>query len=166
MNAAHRTRSKSDELGRRARFTQLLDFSSKRRPRLVAHTPTLVTFERHARLLDPAAWNDPTLRLLPRHWREGFWALDGPMWFMHDLTPEDLAALREALPKMREFVRGLHAGARVHAGSDATMPHVVPGASLHEELAEFVAAGLTIEDGWATARCAGPANGWRSGGSQ
>jgi adenine deaminase len=49
-------------------------------------------------------------------------------------------------------VRRLHAaGARVHAGSDAIMPHVVPGVSLHEELRELTAAGLDPEEAWAAA---------------
>ncbi len=116
----------------------------------VAHTPTLVTWARHARLLDPAERDDPTLRLLPAHWREAAWKPDASLfWFLHDLTPQDLASLRDALPKMRELVRRLHvAGVRVHVGSDAVMPDVVPGASLHEELRELVAAGLAVEEVW------------------
>jgi imidazolonepropionase-like amidohydrolase len=44
----------------------------------------------------------------------------------------------------RRFVRDLHAaGAWLLAGSDAGIDVVAPGVSLHDELAEFVAAGLT-----------------------
>lgn len=119
----------------------------------VAHTPTLVTWARHARLLDPAERDDPTLRLLPAYWREAAWKPDTSLfWFLHDLAAEDLASLRDALPKMRELVRRLHAaGVRVHAGSDAVMPGVVPGASLHEELHELVQAGLAVEEVWSLA---------------
>ena len=43
---------------------------------------------------------------------------------------------------MRTLVRELHeAGVQVHVGSDSFMPNVVPGESLIEEMAEFVAAG-------------------------
>ncbi len=119
----------------------------------MAHTPTLVVWARHARLLDPAQRDDPVLRLLPSHWRAAVWVPGASLlWFLHDLEPGDLAALREALPKMRELLRRLHAaGVRVHAGSDAIMPGVVPGASLHEELHQFVEAGLAVEEVWAVA---------------
>jgi imidazolonepropionase-like amidohydrolase len=44
----------------------------------------------------------------------------------------------------RQFIRALHeAGANLLAGSDAGIDIVAPGTSLHDELAEFVASGLT-----------------------
>lgn len=48
------------------------------------------------------------------------------------------------LRERRRFVRELHdAGAKLLAGSDAGIDVVVPGTSLHDELAELVASGLT-----------------------
>jgi len=43
----------------------------------IAHTPTLVVWERMSGIVDPAASNDPVLGLLPRHWRELTWTPNG-----------------------------------------------------------------------------------------
>lgn len=116
----------------------------------VAHTPTLVVWERQSRLLDTAARYDPVLSLLPRHWRELTWTPNGLLWF--PVTTETLAELRAALPKMRALLHRLfQAGVPVHAGSDATMPRVVPGTALHEELQQFVQAGLSPDEAWMVA---------------
>lgn len=49
-----------------------------------------------------------------------------------------------AMERIRLMVRGLHdAGAPLLAGTDAGVPLVNPGESLHDELSEFVAVGLT-----------------------
>lgn len=52
----------------------------------------------------------------------------------------------------RALVKALHdAGARIIAGTDTPNPFVVPGNSLHRELALYVAAGLAPEEALATA---------------
>ncbi|MEO8452253.1 MAG: amidohydrolase family protein, partial [Gemmatimonadota bacterium] len=53
-------------------------------------------------------------------------------------TFKDMYRLQESLVKALQA-----AGARLLAGTDATIPSVVPGTSLHEELESLVAAGLT-----------------------
>ncbi len=59
---------------------------------------------------------------------------------------DTLAALRWDVS--RQIVRTLHgAGVRILAGTDAPMPQVYPGFSLHKELELLVEAGLTRADG-------------------
>ncbi|MGH7894264.1 MAG: amidohydrolase family protein [Candidatus Binatia bacterium] len=110
----------------------------------IAHTPTLVVWQRMAALADPAALRaDPTAHLLPRYYREIVWHQDPRLGFR---------ALEATLPKRAEVVRRLHdAGVRIHAGTDTLSPFVVPGASLHEELRLLVQAGLTPEEAWVAA---------------
>ena len=61
------------------------------------------------------------------------------------LSRQHTAAERDVIVRQRRaFVLELHrAAAKLLAGSDAGIDVVEPGASLHDELAEFVAAGLT-----------------------
>ena len=72
-------------------------------------------------------WNCPTQAVLSR------------------LVENADAATRERAARNRHaVVRALHvAGARLLAGSDAGIDLTVPGSSLHDELAELVASGLT-----------------------
>jgi imidazolonepropionase-like amidohydrolase len=117
----------------------------------VGIVPMLVEHETFARLDDPAMQRrlgmsdvptDTTLRvrrvaeLLQRTgWREA-----------------DFAALRRARARQDQFVREFKAaGGLVATGTDASNPLLVPGASLHEELALLVAAGLTPLDAIAAA---------------
>jgi hypothetical protein len=123
----------------------------------IAHTPTLVMWERLSRFFDPGAASDPALALLPRYYREVLWRPGDGFPFLDQLTVEGMAALKTALPVMERVVKRLHdAGVRIHAGSDTPNPSLVPGASLHEELRLLVQAGLTPEEAWiAGTRAAG-----------
>jgi imidazolonepropionase-like amidohydrolase len=61
--------------------------------------------------------------------------------------PAELAAFRRGRAQQDQFVREFRAaGGLVAAGTDAANPLLVPGASLHEELALLVSAGLTPLD--------------------
>jgi imidazolonepropionase-like amidohydrolase len=63
--------------------------------------------------------------------------------------PQDAA---RAMANARLMVRRLYdAGAPLLAGTDAGVPVVEPGTSLHEELAELIAAGLSPYDALAAA---------------
>lgn len=56
------------------------------------------------------------------------------------------------LPEKLSYIKALYdSGAYVLTGSDAPNPYVMPGYSIHEELALFVQAGLTPEQALATA---------------
>lgn len=91
------------------------DADSSRYPELVAAT------------LAAGAWNCPTLAIFVQ------------------LAQQHPAAERpRIIGNRRQFVRALSAaGAHLLAGTDAGIDIVAPGTSLHDELAEFVAAGLT-----------------------
>lgn len=73
-------------------------------------------------------WNCPTLAI-----------------YAHLAGQQHSAAQRDVIiANRRTFVKMLHdAGARLLAGSDAGIDVVAPGTSLHDELGEFVRAGLT-----------------------
>ncbi|HSA57045.1 MAG TPA: amidohydrolase family protein [Gemmatimonadaceae bacterium] len=73
-------------------------------------------------------WNCPTLAI-----------------YAHLAEQQHSPAERDAIvANRRAFVKALHdAGARLLVGSDAGIDVVAPGVSLHDELAEFVRAGLT-----------------------
>lgn len=111
----------------------------------VAHTPTLVFWERLFRLRGV----DPRIeRALPRWHRELFWDPSRP-W---NRTPEDDQRHREALRRMKDVVAALHhAGVRIHAGTDTLNPFVAPGASLHAEIRHLIDAGLSTADALAAA---------------
>jgi imidazolonepropionase-like amidohydrolase len=118
----------------------------------LAHTPTLVTYARAARLDHPLAFAaDPSAQLLPRFYRARLWAPDGnPLvaWLVPGGAPE----ARARIARMREVVGRLHAaGVRVLAGSDTPNPGVVPGAALREELSQLASAGLEPDEALAAA---------------
>lgn len=131
--------------------------------RHIAQTPTLITFAKLSRLRDVAASGEVSrgAAALPLYFADVVWRFGRGQSASYGLTPPDLDRLAAALPRMRALVRELHdAGVQVHLGSDCFMPNVVPGESLIEEMAEFVAAGIPLEDVWTLAtRDAGAALG-------
>ena len=123
----------------------------------IAHTPTLVMWERLSRLLGDRVDALADRALLPRYYRDVVWNPRAGLPFVRELQPEVTMALARALPVMMRVVGRLHdAGVRVHAGTDVPSPLVVPGASMHEELRLLVASGLSTEEAWVAAtRAAG-----------
>ena len=118
----------------------------------IAHTPTLVMWDRLSRLFADGFDASPDRTLLPRYYRDVVWNPQAGLPFVRELRPDVTTTLSRALPTMLRVVGRLHAaGVRIHAGTDAPSPLVVPGASMHEELRLLVAAGLSPEDAWAAA---------------
>lgn len=108
----------------------------------VALVPTLVIHETLAHLSDPAWQSPPGMQDVPadnagiRDWR-GLLTRTG--WQLPDFI-----AFRRSRPKQNLFLREFkRAGGLVAAGSDAANQLLVPGAALHEEMAQLVAAGFT-----------------------
>lgn len=109
----------------------------------VWHVPTLLVQERirgsaadKARWseLDAMRWVDPMSR---RMWNPS------NDFRLQDVSEEQLAAARSALPVYRRIVKALHdAGCELMLGTDTPNPFVFPGFSVHEELQRFVDAGL------------------------
>jgi imidazolonepropionase-like amidohydrolase len=118
----------------------------------IAHTPTLVMWDRLARLFTASVDALAERTLLPRYYRDVVWNPRAGLPFVRELRPDVTMALARARPTMLRVVGRLHAaGVRVHAGTDVPSPLVVPGASMHEELRLLVAAGLGVEETWAAA---------------
>jgi imidazolonepropionase-like amidohydrolase len=113
----------------------------------IQHTPTLVAFVRAAELehhTDDS--QDPMAALMPRYYRELLWN-PGANPRVYDLVPGDWATLHQRIGTMKILVRRLHrAQVPILVGTDTPNPFVIPGASLHEELALLVEAGLEPEE--------------------
>lgn len=82
-------------------------------------------------------------------WKQGFWSRSKNP-YLKERPP------KEIFPKIsatsRAFVKKLYvAGGLVLAGSDALNPMMIPGSSMHEELAELTKAGLTPYEALTTA---------------
>ncbi len=123
----------------------------------IAHTPTLVTWERTSKLSDyPRLRADPAARVLPRYFRDVLWHPQNDPRF-RDRTAEDWAGLGEAPENARRVAGRLHeGGVQLLLGTDTMAPFLFPGSSLHEEMREFERIGLDPEEIWATAT-------WRAG---
>ena len=114
-----------------------------------AHTPTLTTWERTARLADyEQLRDDPAARVLPRSFRDVLWDPAHDPRFRHR-TPEQWRSSREAPENARRVTRRLReAGVRLLLGTDTMVPFVFPGSSLHDEMREFEKVGFTPEEIW------------------
>jgi cytosine/adenosine deaminase-related metal-dependent hydrolase len=138
-----------------ARIAAVVRFS---RERELAHTPTLISTHQLRHFADTeAARDDPTVRLLPRMYRDVTWSQQEGLALYRKLGAADLAVARDALELKQHMVRELHeAGVRLHVGTDTQQPFVVPGASLHQEMGLFEDSGIPAEEVWAYAT-------WRAG---
>ena len=115
----------------------------------IAHTPTLVAFDRQAKITGDAGEDDrPEARLLPRYHRELLWnPARNPVALA--LSPAGGSTIPARVPVMEQVVLALHqAGVPVRVGSDAGNLFVVPGAGLQEELRLLVEAGLDLDVVW------------------
>jgi imidazolonepropionase-like amidohydrolase len=114
----------------------------------LVNTPTLVST--HQLVLYEtyqAARDDPTVRLLPRLYRDVVWHPRRGLPVYREMSAEWLAKLKDAYAKKLQLVRRLHdAGAELRIGSDTQQPFVVPGASVLEEMRLFRAAGVGVEE--------------------
>ncbi|MGH7803498.1 MAG: hypothetical protein ACREQJ_04065, partial [Candidatus Binatia bacterium] len=109
-------------------------------------TPTLVFWERFFRLAPRMPARSSVF--LPSTLREREWEATRP-W---NQTGDEERMLARALGSMKRFVGALHAaGGRIHAGTDALTPFLVPGESLWAELDHLADAGLGLEGAWAAA---------------
>lgn len=111
-----------------------------------AIVPTLVEHETFASLDDPTLLRRLGMSDVPADSANGVRAVDALLRRAGWRAPE-FAAFRRGRARQDLFVREFRAaGGLVAAGTDAGKPLLVPGASLHEELALLVGAGLTPID--------------------
>jgi imidazolonepropionase-like amidohydrolase len=102
------------------------------------NVPTLVAWRNMKRREDiDSAWKSPDMQYVTpmlRNWWNS----------ASEYTPENFAAKQRGDAVRNKLLKALHdAGARILVGTDAPHPFVLPGFSVHEELANFVAAGLS-----------------------
>jgi imidazolonepropionase-like amidohydrolase len=111
----------------------------------VTIVPTLIQHQTYAYLEDPGYLAHLDLAGVPADVRKA-WDIPG-LVDRARLTAPDYVALRKSRPIQDWFVRFYRSkGGTVVAGSDSPNQLIAPGASLHEEMALLVAAGLTIRD--------------------
>ena len=112
--------------------------------------PTLVMHQ----LLDKpedAATDDDRLRYVPAETRE-VWEYILHEVYLPGRSPAEVAQQRELFEGRLRLVGALHeAGVPLLAGSEAGLAYAYPGATVHDELALLVAAGLTPLEALATA---------------
>jgi hypothetical protein len=100
--------------------------------------PTLTVYQPYARALDTAGTHPDRLAYVPRALREAWRQRPSVAAF----EPADSAVVAAffSLARTGELQR---AGVRLMVGTDAPLPYVVPGFSVHDELELLVRAGLT-----------------------
>lgn len=106
--------------------------------------PTLIVSQKMATAPDevPRERRRPELRYVPAALQKAWEPTQD--FRLNSLTRDDFVCLRKRAEVGRQIVKGLHeGGARLLLGTDFANPWVVPGVSLHEELQNFVDAGLS-----------------------
>jgi imidazolonepropionase-like amidohydrolase len=90
----------------------------------------------------PAILARPEMRYLPAANREGWGPATNP--YTNRMGPDQVEKIRVRYLMLEKLVRSFQkAGVRLLIGTDAMNTGVVPGFSAHDEMADFVAAGLT-----------------------
>jgi imidazolonepropionase-like amidohydrolase len=120
--------------------------------RQVWQVPTLV-WERGGTLLDQLDWkHQPLDRYVPAHWRDVTWRRFEEQ-MMPGLQKDPLALRQRSLAHEFAMAGAMHrAGVPFLAGTDSAPGiYIIPGFSLHDELANFVEAGFTPMEALQTA---------------
>jgi imidazolonepropionase-like amidohydrolase len=118
----------------------------------VWQVPTLA-WQRGGTFLDQLDWkHQPLDKYVPAHWRDVTWRRFNDE-MMPDLQRDSLASRQEYFARNLKMVGAMHrAGVPFLAGTDAAPGiYIMPGFSLHDELANFVEAGFTPMESLQTA---------------
>jgi len=118
----------------------------------VWQVPTLA-WQRGGEFLDQLDWqHQPLDKYVPASWRDGTWQRFKEQ-MMPDLQKDSLASRQDYFARNLRMVGAMHnAGVPFLAGTDtAAGIYIIPGFSLHDELANFVEAGFTPMESLATA---------------
>lgn len=116
-------------------------------------TPTLALF--HGFAYGEELSSDPGFRYMPESWRKA--APPREKTYLKDLSSAEFDALTERiralLARYKQLVGDMHrAGVKILAGTDTSLTNpVIPGVSLHQELALLVESGLTPYEALETA---------------
>ena len=121
--------------------THLVDLDEVTEALLEANTalcPTVIVWDRLARLSHFVSRPDPRLRWVPDEIRESWDA------FPHRHDPEGSRGRRAAVAEIRQVIPRFHdAGVSIVVGTDAPWPYLIPGFSIHDELEMLTGSGLT-----------------------
>ena len=116
----------------------------------IANTPTIVTNQKMLCYLDfEAACRQPAARQVPPFYLDVVW--HPARGRLNNRLPHDYLRRQvvPAIAKKQQLTRKLFdAGAQLYLGTDVAQPFVIPGASLLEEMALFVEAGIGLEQVW------------------
>jgi imidazolonepropionase-like amidohydrolase len=118
----------------------------------VWQVPTLA-WQRGGTFLDQLDWkHQPLDKYVPAYWREVTWKRFNDE-MMPDLQRDSLASRQEYFTRNLKMAGAMHrAGVPFLAGTDAAPGiYIMPGFSLHDELANFVEAGFTPMESLQTA---------------
>ena len=100
--------------------------------------PTVIVWDRLARLSHFVSRPDPRLRWVPDEIKESWDA------FPHRHDPEGSRGRMAAVAEIRRAIPAFYqAGVPIVVGTDAPWPYLIPGFSLHDELAMLTTSGLT-----------------------
>lgn len=111
----------------------------------LAVTPTFITLDRLLASADyPSLVEQTEYRYLPDYYSAALWSIDKGMNAARFMEPSDFAMVQYAVDQERAMVKALYeAGVPVHVGTDAGGgPGVVPGISVHQEMALLEQAGI------------------------
>jgi hypothetical protein len=116
----------------------------------IANTPTIVTNQKMLCYRDfDAARREPNVLKVPPFYPDVIWHPQRGRF--NNRLPRDYLE-RQVVPaiakKQKLTKRLFDAGARLYLGTDVAQPFVIPGASLLEEMALFVEAGIGLERVW------------------
>jgi imidazolonepropionase-like amidohydrolase len=116
----------------------------------IANTPTIVTNQRMLCYRDfEATRRQPDMRNVPPFYLDVIWHPEHGR--LNTRLPPDYLE-RQVVPAIRkkqQLTRKLYeAGAKLYLGTDVAQPFLIPGASLLEEMALFVEAGIGVEHVW------------------
>ena len=112
-----------------------------------AWVPTLQVLAMGARADDAGFRNDPRLKYVPWSIREGMWMPDADRAASnsrlagHERTYQELYQLAQ-----RNLLDAHQAGVELLVGTDAGDTYIFPGFSVHDELRDFVEAGVSAGD--------------------
>ncbi|MCE2527740.1 MAG: amidohydrolase family protein [Actinomycetia bacterium] len=121
-----------------AHLVDLEDTTKALKEANTALCPTVVVWDRLARLSHFASRPDPRLGWVPDEIRQAWDA------FPHRHDPEGSRGRIAAIEEIRKAVPALHrAGVSIVVGTDAPWPYLIPGFSLHDELVMLHRTGLT-----------------------
>lgn len=110
-------------------------------------TPTLTVLQLGAKASDRSFREDPRLRYIPTVTKVGIWQADADQSAKRATTPQGRPVNVELYAlAMKNLAQAHAAGVKLLLGTDTGDSYVFPGFSLHDEMAEYVKAGISPQD--------------------